>query len=83
LQKQANAIIYNDAAPPLSNGILWEENRLLRCDDRVIVFYATKNIVTGEGGMVVTDDKEIADKIKIYALHGMSKDAWKRFPTPA
>ncbi|MGA9406002.1 MAG: DegT/DnrJ/EryC1/StrS aminotransferase family protein, partial [Bacteroidota bacterium] len=42
-------------------------------------FYATKNIVTGEGGMVVTDDKEIADKIKIYALHGMSKDAWKRF----
>jgi dTDP-4-amino-4,6-dideoxygalactose transaminase len=42
-------------------------------------FYVTKNIVTGEGGMVVTADKELADKIRMYALHGMSKDAWKRF----
>ncbi len=42
-------------------------------------FYATKNISTGEGGMVATDDKEIADKIKMYALHGMTKDAWQRF----
>lgn len=42
-------------------------------------FYVTKNIVTGEGGMVTTDNKNFADKIKIYALHGMSKDAWKRY----
>ena len=42
-------------------------------------FYVTKNIVTGEGGMVVTDNEEYADRIKILALHGMSKDAWKRF----
>lgn len=42
-------------------------------------FYVTKNIITGEGGMVTTDNKEFADKIKIYALHGMSKDAWKRY----
>lgn len=42
-------------------------------------FYVTKNITTGEGGMVLTNNKEYADKIKIYALHGMSKDAWKRF----
>lgn len=42
-------------------------------------FYVTKNIVTGEGGMVITDDKDVADKIKILALHGMSKDAWMRF----
>jgi len=42
-------------------------------------FYVTKNIVTGEGGMAITDDKEYANKIKILALHGMSKDAWKRF----
>ncbi|MFA6393950.1 MAG: DegT/DnrJ/EryC1/StrS family aminotransferase [Patescibacteria group bacterium] len=42
-------------------------------------FYVTKNIITGEGGMVMTDNKEFADKIKVYALHGMSKDAWKRF----
>ncbi len=42
-------------------------------------FYVTKNITTGEGGMVATADPELADRIKIRALHGMSRDAWKRF----
>ena len=42
-------------------------------------FYVTKNVVTGEGGMVTTNRQEWADKIKMYALHGMSKDAWKRY----
>lgn len=42
-------------------------------------FYVTKNIVTGEGGMVITDNEEYANQIKILGLHGMSKDAWKRF----
>jgi dTDP-4-amino-4,6-dideoxygalactose transaminase len=42
-------------------------------------FYVTKNIVTGEGGMVTTNDPKIAEKLRIYSLHGMSKDAWKRF----
>ena len=42
-------------------------------------FYVTKNIVTGEGGMVITNDDEAAARIKILALHGMSKDAWSRF----
>jgi dTDP-4-amino-4,6-dideoxygalactose transaminase len=42
-------------------------------------FYVTKNIITGEGGIVITTKEEYADKIKILGLHGMSKDAWKRF----
>lgn len=42
-------------------------------------FYVTKNIVTGEGGMCITDNEEYANKIKIMGLHGLSKDAWKRF----
>jgi dTDP-4-amino-4,6-dideoxygalactose transaminase len=42
-------------------------------------FYATKNIVTGEGGMVLTERGEDAARLKVLALHGMSKDAWKRF----
>jgi dTDP-4-amino-4,6-dideoxygalactose transaminase len=42
-------------------------------------FYVTKNIITGEGGMVVTGDARIADAVKVLGLHGMSKDAWKRF----
>lgn len=41
-------------------------------------FYATKTLVTGEGGMVTTNRQEYADRIKIMRLHGMSKDAWKR-----
>lgn len=42
-------------------------------------FYVTKNVITGEGGMVVTRREEDAARIKMLALHGMSKDAWKRF----
>ncbi len=42
-------------------------------------FYVTKNVITGEGGMVTTNIPEFAEKIKTYGLHGMSKDAWKRF----
>ncbi|MBN2027798.1 MAG: DegT/DnrJ/EryC1/StrS family aminotransferase [Actinobacteria bacterium] len=42
-------------------------------------FYVTKNVITGEGGMVITRDEEYANKIKVLALHGMSKDAWERF----
>jgi dTDP-4-amino-4,6-dideoxygalactose transaminase len=42
-------------------------------------FYVTKNIVTGEGGMVLANREEDAARIKVLALHGMSKDAWKRF----
>lgn len=42
-------------------------------------FYVTKNITTGEGGMVITSDENLAARIKILALHGMTRDAWKRF----
>lgn len=42
-------------------------------------FYVTKNIVTGEGGMVLAKHKDDADRIKTLALHGLSADAWKRF----
>jgi dTDP-4-amino-4,6-dideoxygalactose transaminase len=42
-------------------------------------FYATKNLTTGEGGMVTTSSAEAADWMRIAALHGMSKDAWSRY----
>jgi len=41
-------------------------------------FYATKNLTTGEGGAVATNNDEIAEKIGSLRLHGMSKDAWQR-----
>ncbi len=45
----------------------------------VFSFYATKNMTTGEGGMVVTRDPDLAEKVRLLSLHGMSRDAWKRY----
>lgn len=42
-------------------------------------FYATKNLTTGEGGMVTTSHGGVADRIRVLALHGTSKDAWNRY----
>jgi dTDP-4-amino-4,6-dideoxygalactose transaminase len=42
-------------------------------------FYATKSITTGEGGMLVTEDEDLAERIGVLRLHGISRDAWKRY----
>jgi dTDP-4-amino-4,6-dideoxygalactose transaminase len=42
-------------------------------------FYANKTITTGEGGMLVTDYARIAERARVMSLHGISKDAWKRY----
>src|SRR5439155_14523526 len=42
-------------------------------------FYATKNLTTGEGGMLTTADSELADRVWSRRLHGMSWDAWRRY----
>ena len=42
-------------------------------------FYANKTITTGEGGMAVTDDRPLADRMRQMSLHGLSHDAWKRY----
>lgn len=42
-------------------------------------FYVTKNVVTGEGGMILGRNQEQVARAKVLALHGMSKDAWRRF----
>jgi dTDP-4-amino-4,6-dideoxygalactose transaminase len=48
-------------------------------DTTCFSFYATKNLTTGEGGMVTTQSEKISDFIELYALHGLSKGAWKRY----
>ncbi|MGE3261273.1 MAG: DegT/DnrJ/EryC1/StrS family aminotransferase [Bacteriovoracia bacterium] len=48
-------------------------------DFTVFSFYATKNLVTAEGGMVTTSNEEGLAKLATYSLHGMSRDAWKRY----
>jgi dTDP-4-amino-4,6-dideoxygalactose transaminase len=42
-------------------------------------FYATKTITTGEGGMICSGDAALAERCRVMALHGISKDAWKRY----
>jgi dTDP-4-amino-4,6-dideoxygalactose transaminase len=42
-------------------------------------FYSTKNVVTGEGGMITSHDESRVARARTLALHGMSKDAWHRF----
>jgi dTDP-4-amino-4,6-dideoxygalactose transaminase len=48
-------------------------------DAVVFSFYATKNLSTGEGGMVTTPSAELADRMRILCLHGISRDAWARY----
>lgn len=50
-----------------------------RSDASVFSFYATKNLTTGEGGMVTTHNEELAETLRILCLHGISKNAWNRY----
>jgi dTDP-4-amino-4,6-dideoxygalactose transaminase len=50
-----------------------------RSDAAAYSFYATKNLTTAEGGMLVTHDASIAERARMLGLHGMSKDAWGRY----
>lgn len=42
-------------------------------------FYATKNITTGDGGVITTNDDKLAEEIRVWAYHGLPKDSWKRY----
>lgn len=44
-------------------------------------FYANKNLTTAEGGMITLRDEDLADRLRMLRLHGLSTDAWKRFAT--
>lgn len=48
-------------------------------DATVFSFYPTKNVTSGRGGMITTDDDEVAKQCRLLALHGMSNDAWDRY----
>ena len=71
-------VLIEDAAHAV--GARWREQSAGAIGDLgCFSFYVTKNVMTGEGGMITTDDDELAARLKIYALHGLSADAWKRF----
>jgi dTDP-4-amino-4,6-dideoxygalactose transaminase len=48
-------------------------------DATVFSFYATKNMTTGEGGMITTPRESLAARMRMLTLHGMSRDAWNRY----
>lgn len=48
-------------------------------DAVVFSFYATKNLTTGEGGMITTHNQALLERMRILCLHGISKDAWNRY----
>jgi perosamine synthetase len=70
--------IIEDAAHALPTRL---GGRMIGAQSRVTCFsfYATKTLSTGEGGMLTTDDDAIADRCRIMSLHGISRDAWKRY----
>lgn len=51
----------------------------MRSDAVAFSFYATKNLTTGEGGMVTTHSEALSEAMRILCLHGISKDAWNRY----
>jgi len=78
LAKSRGVRLVEDAAHAL--GARWKDRPVGSfADITAFSFYATKNLTTGEGGAAVTDDDELAERIQVLSLHGMSRDAWKRY----
>ena len=78
LAKQYNLAVIEDAAHALPAH--YGERRIGTIGDiTCFSFYATKNITTGEGGMATTANPDWAERMRIMSLHGISKDAWKRY----
>jgi dTDP-4-amino-4,6-dideoxygalactose transaminase len=50
-----------------------------RADAAAYSFYATKNVTSAEGGMFVTNDDALMERVRTLSLHGMDRDAWKRY----
>jgi dTDP-4-amino-4,6-dideoxygalactose transaminase len=78
IAEKYDLIIIEDAAHAL--GAKYKEKKVGTIGDiTAFSFYATKNLTTAEGGMVTTNNSEYADRIRILSLHGMSRDAWRRY----
>jgi len=78
LARRKRLKVVDDAAHALGS---WVDGRPIGSlsDLTCFSFYATKNLTTGEGGMVTTDDAEAAQRVRRLSLHGLTHDAWKRY----
>ncbi|MFC1484952.1 DegT/DnrJ/EryC1/StrS family aminotransferase [bacterium] len=78
IAKENNLYVIEDAAHAIES--VYKGKKIGTIGDLACFsFYVTKNITTAEGGMVTTDNEDLAQKIKILSLHGMDNDAWNRY----
>lgn len=78
LARKYKLIVIEDAAHAF--GTVYKGKKIGTIGDfTCFSFYVTKNLITGEGGLVTTKRKKWAEIIETYALHGMSRGAWKRY----
>lgn len=81
IARRHNLKVIEDAAH--AAGTLYRGSHLggrdSRSDAVAFSFYANKNMTTGEGGMLTTNNPELAERVRVLRLHGISKDAWKRY----
>lgn len=85
IAKEHGLKVVEDAAHALPTTVGGVKVGQLQSDAAVFSFYANKTMTTGEGGMVVTRDPELARRMKVMRLHGINRDAFDRFvsKTPA
>ena len=79
IASEHNIHVIEDAAHALPTSYNDKLIGSLETDAAVFSFYATKTLATGEGGMIVTRNKEIAQRCRIMRLHGISRDAFERY----
>lgn len=78
IARRHNLKVIEDAAHAIETK--WKDQKVGTIGDATVFsFYPTKNISTGEGGMITTMDVELGEYMKRMSMHGNSKDAWKRY----
>ena len=78
IARKHNLFVVEDAAHSLP--AWYKGNKIGTIGDiTCFSFYATKTLSTGEGGMITTENDEWSEKMRTLRLHGISKDAWKRY----
>lgn len=77
LAAERDIILIEDAAHGL--GTRYRGELIGKTGTAVFSFHPIKNITTGEGGMVVSDNQDIVEKVRILKFHGLAKDAWQRY----
>jgi dTDP-4-amino-4,6-dideoxygalactose transaminase len=83
IARRHNLKIVEDAAHAVGSARMIDGRGMVKVgtigDLSCFSFYATKNITSAEGGMITTEDDALAAKIAVASLHGMDRDAWKRY----